>query len=524
MLRVCWLLVVALALPACGNGKNKSDETSGEKTVGGETAPQPVETLPPKPLGVESPRTFNFKWGKGRKLYEAAREKGKGDSADWGAVIDGCKQALDKDANHLAAHFLLGIAYANTDKPSEAVEHLSTALAGDWLQWGPTLQEDGRLDKFFETDKGKALVALNSAYGVSLAKSAAAGLLVVAKRSGWKLPAKDGKQYAASRAELYSYSLETKRYLRLTHTGDAVVGYIESPSKDRIAYLWTTQFRINPGGDSPFVKPRVGVLDATTFQQIGKSARLKTDAVELMLFYGAGEELQLQTVDPNNLYSVDYDDGKLNESSGHQFADFETLYELGQVDREQPLLYATMDMARVLQPWGAVTKPASDLIVTRFEVKGANKMIRLPANGGKKIRRVTVSPNGSHVTFVGVGNGCAAEYESALYIAEARVGRPKHVHRGKGLHGVRWIDDNRFAFEADTGEIRLYDVAAGKTTDKIKNRAGIALTAVSNLIPFEHCPQPVKPPFEDESMIEDAEGIEDGDVEEAEFDDSEFGD
>jgi hypothetical protein len=30
-------------------------------------------------------------------------------------------------------------------KPDAAVEHLSTALAGDWMRWGPKLEADADL-------------------------------------------------------------------------------------------------------------------------------------------------------------------------------------------------------------------------------------------------------------------------------------------------------------------------------------------------------------------------------------------
>jgi hypothetical protein len=433
---------------------------------------------------------------------------------------------------------LLGVAHANTGADANAVDHLSAALAGDWLQWGPTLAEDGRLAKFFQTDKGKAVLALNEAYRKAFVEQAAAGLLVVARRSGFKRPEKPGKQYAASRGELYSYAIEGQRYLLLTHTGDAVIGFIESPSRDRIAYLWATQYVINPGGDNPFSNASVGVLDATTFLQIGKSARLKTEAVELMMFYAEGEELMLQTIEPNNLYSVAPDGGKLSESAGAQFADFETLYEMGQTDRTQPLLYATLEIARVLQPWGAVSKPANDLIVTRYEVKATRQTIALPSNGGKKLRRVTVSPDGSRTTFVGIGNACDGETDSALYIADTKTGSARLVHRGKGLGNVRWIDNKRFAFEAGKGEIAIYGVDEAQALSKIENRAGVALSALSNAVPSEHCPQPAKPavdgideetgqPSEDgdtsDEDLEDGE-VEDGAIDEGEIDPSEFED
>lgn len=526
-----WLLAAAVALCACSGKKKKAgDSAETGKGDSDKSDDAKVEQLPQKPLGVESPRAFNYKYGKGSRAYKAIKDKGKGDSADWKAVIEGGKVVLQKDANHLAAHFLLGIAYANTDAPHAAADHLSAALAGDWAQWGPTLAEDGRLAKFFETDKGKAVLALNESYKAKFAEQAAAGLVVVARRSGFKKPTKEGKQYAASRAELYSYGLDSERYLRLTHTADSVLGFVESPSKDRLAYVSATRAKIDPNGDDTFVNARVGVLDAESFLAIGERAKLSSEAVELMLFYAEGEELQLQTVEPDNLYSVDWEGGKLSESSGKQFADFETLYEMGQADREQPLLFVTMDMARVLSPWGAVSKPVNDLIVTKYTIKSTRQTISLPKNAGVKVRRVTLSPNGLSTTFVGIGNSCDGKIDSALYVADTKTGSAKLVHRGKGLHTVRWIDDKRFAFEAEPTELRVYDADEGRSVSKIKNRAGIALAAISNTVRSEHCPQPATPAVEgidegiDETQPGPEEGIEDGEVEEGEFDEGEFED
>lgn len=476
-----------IALGGCSDKKNKTGEGEGTARP---TEPE-VAKIDLLPLGVETPRIYSYRWGNGRKAYERAVELSGVAKPDWGAVAAACSEAVSADANHLPAHRLLGVALARTGKPKEAVDHLSIALAADWRAYGPDLETEQLLSDFFKTSDGKALVAANREYEKAFKSAAAGGVLVVAKRSRFKMPDKEGDRWAGSRAEIYSYSLETDRYLRITHTGESILGYVHSPDGARIAYLRASRYRF-PGADDPgpprFLDARVGVIDADSFEPIGKEARLEEPTVSLMLYYTATGELSLQASDPDAVYSVDFEGGNLNGSSATPIDDFETLYRRTWPELERPVLYADIRKARVLQP----TRAAG--AVNSRRIKLANgKSVALPDDGGQEIRRLTLSPGGKHVAFVGVSGECDKP-ETALYVADIATAQPTFIHRGKALHHTRWLDGDRFLYEAAPGELRLYDLPEKRTTATIKNRAGIGFDATSNVTAVEHCDAPPTPP------------------------------
>jgi hypothetical protein len=478
-------LAASLALGACKGDKKKQGEP--DDTVA-EPTDQPIPHVDLLPLGVESPRIYSYRWGNGREAYEKAVELAGVAKPDWAAVATASAEAIAADKNHLPAHRLRGVALARTGKAAEAVEHFSIALAADWLDYGPELESDQLLSEFFETPPGKALSGANRRYEEAFKSAAAGGVLVIAKRSRFKMPDKEGDIWAASRAEIYAYSLETDRYLRLTHTGESILGYVTSPDGSRIAYLRASRYRFPPadeGGAPRFLDARVGVLDADSFEPIGEEARLSEPSVGLMLYYTATGELSLQS--PDAVYSVDFEGGNLNASSATPIDDFSTLYRRTWTELERPVLYADITMARVLHP-----SRAAGQINSRAIKLASGKSVRLPDSGGESIRRPTLSPGGKHVAFVGVADACAKP-EAALYVADVATAEPTFIHRGKALHGTRWLDGDRLLFEATPSELRLYDLTQKRIGATVKNRAGISFDATSNVVTVEHCDKPAEP-------------------------------
>src|SRR5262249_7362575 len=153
----------------------------------------------------------------------------KAKAKDWGGVRAACETALAKDPQHLDAHYLLATALAQSGDPASAVDHLVTALAGDYYKYAPALAAP-ELDAFRATPHGTAVAGLAEQLRDAYAKRIQNGLWLVGRRSAFKWPDKSGVQPSSSRGELYAYDRETKRYLRLTHTDHQVVGYIRAPS------------------------------------------------------------------------------------------------------------------------------------------------------------------------------------------------------------------------------------------------------------------------------------------------------
>lgn len=505
--RLAWVFAVALAIGACKSDKKKSGD--GESDNAGKTTEPAAPSIDLLPLGVESPRAFSYTWGKGREAYDQAVEAAGVAKPDWAAVAAACDEAIAADPRHLDAHRLAGVARARLGEADKAVAHLSKALAADWKGFGPELPSEQLLAAFFETAEGKALLAANREYEKAFKSAAAGGVLLVAKRGRFKMPAKEGDVWMATRAEIYSYSLETNRYLRLTHSGESIIGYVESPDGSRLAYLRARRYRIAPEADKiapRFIDARVGVLDADSFETIGKEARLSVPAASLYLSYRSSGELTLQSNEPDAVYSVDADGGNLNASPSPPLDDFETLYRRSWTELEQPVLYADMRKARVLRP----TRGVASLGARSIKPTGG-VTIELPAGGGGEIRRPSLAPGGARIAFVGVADPCGDKPQSALYVADVATGEVSFVHRGSGLHQVHWLDADRFLFEAEVRELRLYDLISKRATATIKNRANIGFDAVSNADATEHCArQPAAAPPGLETEPDEPEPSSDG--------------
>src|SRR6185295_1405402 len=130
-----------------------------------------------------------------------------------------------KDAMHLGSHRLLAAALAETGEPAAAVDHLVTAIAGDYLQFAPTLADDD-LKGFMASPHGRAVSELAAKIRDEYGRRIAGGLWLVGRRSPFKWPKELGVAPATSRGELYAFDRETKRFFRLTHTDHQVMGFV----------------------------------------------------------------------------------------------------------------------------------------------------------------------------------------------------------------------------------------------------------------------------------------------------------
>ena len=121
-----------------------------------------------------------------------------------------CEHALAKDPQHLDAHRLLAVALAQTGDHAAAVDHIVTAIAGDYCKYGAALATDPDLEAFRATPHGQAVSALAARIHDEYVRRIKSGLWLVGRRSTFKWPAKDGVQPSSSRGELYAYDRETQ--------------------------------------------------------------------------------------------------------------------------------------------------------------------------------------------------------------------------------------------------------------------------------------------------------------------------
>src|SRR6185503_15354435 len=199
---------------SCGKGGNKN-----AKKDAGTGAPVAAPISLPV-LGVDKITRFSFIYDTGaaaaKKAADAAAKK------DWAEARKQAEAALAKDPNHLDAHRTLAIALAQSSEHAAAVDHLVAGIAADYFKYGTELAGITELAAQIKDEYTKRIKA---------------GLWLIGRRSSFKWPEKPGVQSGSSKGELYAFDRETKRYLRLTHTGDQVAGFVLSKAGNEVAIL-----------------------------------------------------------------------------------------------------------------------------------------------------------------------------------------------------------------------------------------------------------------------------------------------
>src|SRR5688572_24060313 len=219
--------VVVAAASGCGKGdKGAGGARSGSAGSGSGSA----LALAPPALGVDAAKRFNYEYGDGAAAFKQAQAAYK--AKDWAGVEAAARKAVTADSYHMDARRLLAVALAQLGKPAEAAEHLATVLGQDYYRFHAELAADADLAAFRATPEGVALAQVDTALAQAAQQLASGGngLPVLARRSTFKWPSKAGAQWATTRGELYLADLDSKRLIRLTHTGHAVAAVVASPS------------------------------------------------------------------------------------------------------------------------------------------------------------------------------------------------------------------------------------------------------------------------------------------------------
>ncbi len=472
-------------------GTAKTTEKPGDSPKKGDTAEAVAPEVTTRPMGADKIKAFNYVYGKGNKFYKKVAKAAK--KEDWAAVKEACEAALEADPWHLAAHRSLAGTLARLGETAGIKDHLSTALAGDWLRWGPTLETDPTLAEYFKTDDGKEVLALNRAYQEEFMRRAKAGIWMLGRRTRYKRPEKPGEQWSATRAELFSYDEETKRYLRISHTGESLAGWMVSPSGSEIVLAAYSLVHM-PAPSAPevaasaggveAVKPlidrvRISVLSNETLLPVTpeESVRLRGGFTRVDLQYRAGDELIASVFDgaaewdykadtedePSQRYTLDKEAGKFRKADVP--ASDETVLSM--------TLEKTWMTARTGGK-GYELKPGEGDPVLVLD--GAEGEATLPAEA--QVMGVVRSPDKAHAVVRTVVDPCAEKPLGSIYLMNAASGELKHILRGNSEFKARWLDDKRFVFEDDSGDLRLYDAVEKKQIDQLKNRSGMALAGI----------------------------------------------
>jgi hypothetical protein len=469
-------VLTAFALVA-GCGK-KSDGTKA-KEDGGPAGPTVAPLVTPT-SGVDQLKRMNFVWGsEGSTAFAKANGAYRAKPRDWAAVRKYSEDALAKDAHHIGAHWLLGVALANSGDNAAAVDHLVAALAADYLHYANSLT-DPELKSFLATPHGTSVSELAARIRDDYKKRIASGILLVGRRSSFKWAKDPGVQPLTSRGELYAYDRETKRYLRLTHTDDQVAGFVRTPSGSETAVLGFDKVDRPKGDDvTPLIdRAWVQVLDAE-WKPAGPRTILKGPARELSVGYGAGDQLLVSSAPASGRWGI----GAVTMSSIDR-----STGKLAKVNAAAPTprIVFTLEEGRLVRaPDGAVKATWTGDPPTTPTLEVAGKTFNVRESGVAS--QTSLALSGTNLAFATAVDPCSNSAPS-LYVGDAKTGGLKHLLTAKSRFSTRWIDATTLAYEDGDGAIRLWDAGTGRESSKLENKPGLVLDVLS-LAPAPLCKQ-----------------------------------
>ena len=485
MTRSARAALLAGLVAACGGDKKQDGDAGAVVVAPPDAAPVNVD-LGPLTLGVTNPADLGHESGKAARVFAAAAAARK--RGDWAAVKRACEETIAADALHLEAHRLLASALAQQGEYEAALEQLKIALGGDWVRWGAAVERDPDLEPLASSALGAAFTELVAAHREQFARSARAGLLVVARRAPFKEPVRKKAGASArlsSRAEVFAYVAETQRYLRLTRTGFQVLGFLASPSGDEIAYVAASHVRLaEPAGAPPrLATAQVGVVNLSRPEAVGPAATIK-DARVLAIEYLAGDELVATRYDPAGTWglgqahplTIDRSDGTARPTKAP---------EPSEPGRRLLVRYETVALETAGEPdgvaadWNPETGGAEE-----FVIESSHKRVQLRSGDAAARSSFAWSPDRSRLAFATVADPCApleVDRQASLYLVDAESGRLRHIYRGATRFLPRFLGAGTLAFEDEGGAVRLYDAAIGREVGRLETRGGVAFVGLGAL-------------------------------------------
>lgn len=459
-LRIGSIMASLGLLVACGG-----DKAAPGASLAVANAPAGAPLVMPA-LGVASPARMNYVYGRGQAEYAKVVAAYKAKPRDWTAVKAAAAATLAKDPEHLDAHWALGEALANSDEPEPATAALTTALAGDWLRWGPNLAEDPDLKAYLATPRGQALLALSAKMRAQIATAVARGPIVLGRRSTWKAP-KPGTSYAATRGELYAYDADGKRYLRLTHTDHTLAAVLPSPTGELLLAGFTRADVPDPTKSAPDAPPLLASSWVRTWDPAELTASAATARIGKARFvaagWGAGDQLVVTTAPAAGRWSAGAVTTYVVDRASGKLAKTPSAVIVGprlQLSLDEAIVRDTPSLPASIAP--AVARKLTDPL------------------GGAPLAAVAVSPGATRVAYAGATDPCGdADAKPSLYVGDATTGTYKHVLTAASRFGARWLDDDRLIYEDGSGGLRIYDAAAGKQAGALVERAGLGLATLS---------------------------------------------
>lgn len=470
--RALTLVVVFAHVASCGS---KSEEKPTPLKQDATTGPIAPPIAVPK-SGVERIERMNFQWGSvGSRDYAKAliAYAVKGKPRDWTAIKGHAEAALLKDPQHLGAHWLLAAALAQLGDHAAVVDHLVAAIAADFYNYGIKFATSKDLEPFLSTTHGAAVKELAVKIREDYTQRVAKGVFVVGRRSAFRWPDKGNPHESTSRGELYAYDRETRQYLRLTHTGDTVVGYVRPASGAEVAIL--TYDRMDRAkDDTPLIaRAYVQLLDTEDFRVTSK-ATLDEPTREIGLGY-TDDRLFVTTASATSrwgvgeptIWSFDKAKGKLAKAT---------------VSSPLPRIMFTLDEGRLVRvPEGVkATWAGEPPVAASLEVGG--KTITPKESGSAT--QTGVAAIAGHLAYATAVDPCAKDTSPSLRVVDLAKGGDVHLLSARSQFAPRWLDPVTLAYEDGEGSIRLWDATTQKQQpNPLVNRPGIAFDVLTLGVP-----------------------------------------
>jgi len=420
---------------------------------------------------------MNFQWGStGSPSYAKAlvAYAAKGKPRDWTAIKGHAEAALAKDPLHLGAHWLLAAALAQLGDHAAVVDHLVTAIAADYGSYGLKFATSKDLEPFLTTTHGAAVKELAVKIAEDYKTRIAKGLFVVARRSPFRWPDTRNPHESSSRGELYAYDRETRQYLRLTHTGDTVVGYVRAASGTELAVL--TYDRIDRAkSDAPplIARAYVQLIDLADFRATAK-ATLDEPTREIGLGY-TDDRLLITTAPANGRWGV-------GEATVWSFDKVKGKLTKATVSSPLPRIAFTLEEGRSIRvPSGVkATWTGEPPTAPSLEVNG--KSISPKESGATTQTGVALSAK--YLAYATAVDLCAKDTAPSLRVVDLETGADLHLLSSRSQFAPRWIDPTTLAYEDGEGSIRMWDATTQKQLpDPLVNRAGIAFDVLTLGVP-----------------------------------------
>lgn len=418
-------LVAVLASASCRPGSGKPAHHDDARSAASDAA---SVTLSPQPLGAPDLASFGYRSRGGQTPFRQARAAE--EQGNWPAVAKLCEAALTADPSHLDAAYLLAVARAKQGDLERVLEPLSKAVAGDFAKWGNASLAQPALQSFLATSVGQAYRARVEADREVFAQMFARALLVT------------------SHGDLFGLDPDTKRFLRLTRTGGAVIGALAM--KTAIAYVT----REKVGKET---KLGVGLLDLGT-GKTHRAAHVTKPSLRLAFNTKLDRFIVRQG---NDWYSVvDKTAAALELVPRKDHPGYPALL------AEQTWLDVTGKSVKLEKLQTIVSGDWDEVgLASAMRITSTHKIVTVPSPGLINGNTVERSHDGSQLVFVAqLSDTCKpGDATAAAFIADTATGTARELERATMGIAIAWMADRQIAIAGDHG-VSVVDLDAATTT------------------------------------------------------------